>query len=338
MLSAWKGDDVSAGLLYRPGTGLNYAIRTLNRELFEFHFDYPLEDVPEAAVPGSLHYHLESECLFLEDVVFDRQGIAMKVYRAQGPQHNPLFIAWWGLVNLERFLRGSNQADLERFLAQVRWLKSHAVKRDDGAVVWPCYFDWQEGRCRLTAPWISAMYQGMIISALVRAFQVTGDEQLLELCDQATRVFEKNIEDGGVRTVERGRIVYEEYPAYPLPRVLDGYLVSLLGLYDLYTHTRDTRVLNLFSQGIDGLLGTISFWDYRKQWSWYGSHGYLCPPQYHKMNYVLLGVVGKLTGEKILQQYAERWHLKNRSRKDKLEIFLMFTLTKNWARLRLPRN
>ena len=317
---------------------LLYALRALRNEAFGFRFDYPIETIQEAGPVESLHYYVSSDRLFLDDLEFDRNGIAMKHYRAQGLQYNPLFIAWWGLVNLERYLKTADGECLKTFFLQVEWLKSNAVTRDDGAVVWPCYFDWQEGRCRLKAPWISAMYQGMIISALVRGFRLTGEAQLLELCQRAVRVFETTIQAGGVRTIEGGSVLYEEYPAYPLPRVLDGFLVSLLGLYDLYNQTQDKRVFDLFSQGIEGLTATLKFWNYRNKWSWYGSHGYLCPPHYHKFNYVLLRVLEKLTGEKILGQYAEQWDIKNLFWKDKAEIFLMFTLTKNLARLRLPRN
>lgn len=328
--SMQKISDLSCSLLY--------AVRALRREFFDFRFEYPVEAIQEAGPADSLHYYVSSDRLFLDDLEFDRNGIAMKHYRSQGLQYNPLFIAWWGLFNLEQYIRVKEDEFLKIFLIQVEWLKSHAVTRDDGAVVWPCYFDWQEGRCRLNAPWISAMYQGVVISALIRAYRISGDKELLALCEKASCVFEKHIEAGGVRTVEQGNVLYEEYPAYPLPRVLDGFLFSLLGLYDLSVQTGDPYILALFSEGLKGLISQLPSWNYRNKWSWYGTHRYLCPPHYHKLNYVLLRVLEKLTGEKILQHYAEQWDLKNLSGKDKLEIFLMFTVTKNWARLRLPRN
>ena len=300
---------------------LLYASRALRKEVFGFRFDYPIETIQEAGPVESLYYYVSSDRLFLDDLEFDRNGIAMKHYRVQGSQYNPLFIAWWGLVNLERYLKTADGECLKKFLLQVEWLKSNAVTRDDGAVVWPCYFDWQEGQCRLKAPWISAMYQGMVISALVRGFRLTGEAHLLELCQRAVRVFETTIQAGGVRTIEGGSVLYEEYPAYPLPRVLDGFLVSLLGLYDLYNQTQDKRVCDLFSQGIEGLTATLKFWNYRNKWSWYGSHGYLCPPPYHKFNCVLLRVLEKLTGEKIFRHYAEQWDIKNLFWKDKPKFF-----------------
>src|SRR5713101_1368800 len=191
----------------KGGKGLAWAGRAIRRELLEFRFDYPIEIILGAGSLDSLHYYIASDHLFLDDLEFDRNGIAMKHYRAQGLQYNPLFIAWWGLVNLERYLNTTDEECLKTFFLQVQWLKSNAVTRDDGAVVWPCYFDWQEGSCKFQSPWISAMYQGMVISALVRAYRVGGDKGLLVLCEQAAQVFEKRIEDGGVRTIQQGGVL-----------------------------------------------------------------------------------------------------------------------------------
>lgn len=317
---------------------LAWAIRAMRRELLGFSFDYSVLAVLEAASPGSLHYHIYSDALFLEDLEFDSNGVAMRNYRALGRQYNPVFVAWWGLVNLDRYVRHSRREQLQAFFVQVEWLKANAVEREDGAVIWPCHFDWQEGFCRLRSPWISAMYQGIVISALVRWYRITGDKSLLDLCLKATKVFERPIEEGGVRTLQGRSVLYEEYPGYPLARVLDGFLFSLLGLYDLGRETGDAGVIGLFEQGVGGLLATIDRWDYRGKWSWYGSHGYLCPPQYHNLNCVLLTVLGTLTGEKTLSEYADRWQVGNLTSLDKAEIFSVFTLTKNVARLRLPRN
>lgn len=331
------GASVARGVLRAPAAW-PWALRALRRELLGFRFAYPVEPVPEARAGRALAYHVRSERLFLDDLVFDREGVPMKRYRTVGVRYNPLFVAWWGLVNLDRHLRGAGEGAREAFLRQVRWLQARAVRRADGAVVWPCRFDWQEGRCRLRAPWISAMYQGVAVSALVRAHRLTGEAGLLDLCDGAARVFALPIEAGGVRSAENGTTLYEEYPAYPLARVLDGFLFSLLGLYDLQAETGEPRHRLLFEEGLAGLAANVRLWDYRGKWSWYGTHGYLCPPHYHRVNCVLLAVLGDLAGEPALTAWARRWDPPRRSAADRLEVYLAFVLTKNWARLRLPRS
>ena len=312
------------------------ALRALGREVVGFRFDYPLDVCVEARTRGALRYYVYSDRLFLDDQVFDDEGVPRKSYRLLGPRYNPLFVAWWGLHNLERHLRFGEAAGRDRFRAQVEWLRRHAEERKDGAVVWPCDFEWQEGRCRLRAPWISAMYQGAVMSALVRGYRLTGDAELLALALRGCQVFSKSIEDGGVRTIDDGHVLYEEYPGYPLPRILDGFLVSLLGLYDVFVETGDTAVGQLFQDGVRGLARTLPFWDYRGRWSWYGSHGYLSPPHYHAFNRALLSVLGSLTNEPALSRQAAVWDPERRSWRERAEIYVTFVVSKNRARLTLP--
>jgi hypothetical protein len=63
---------------------LLWTFRALRREFFGFRFDYPIEAIQEAGPIDSLHYYVYSDQLFLEDLLFDHDGIAMKQYRAQG--------------------------------------------------------------------------------------------------------------------------------------------------------------------------------------------------------------------------------------------------------------
>lgn len=315
-----------------------YAAKAVRREILGFSFDYPLEAAEEAAQRNSLSYYVISSSLFLDDLVFDHNGVPQKRYRAQGLQYNPLFIAWWGLHSLQHYVANGDHVHISRFQSQINWLENHVTTREDGAALWPCHFDWQEGRALLKAPWISAMYQGVIISALVRAYRLSGNKDFLELGMRACKVFSQDVEQGGVRSFEDGCPLYEEYPVRPLPRILDGFLFSLLGLYDLFVETEAAHIRKLFDEGVAGLKATLPFWDYRGKWTWYGSHRYLCPPHYHKLNWTLLRVLGRLTGDAVLLRTARQWDPSRHTLMDRTEIFAMFVATKNLARLRLPRN
>jgi hypothetical protein len=309
-----------------------WAAGALRKELLDFRFEYPVEVIPAAGAKASLHYYVYSDRLFFDAMEPDADGIPIQRSR-QFHTYNPAYIAWYGLMSMERSLR--EEVSVQAIaLQQARWLRDHAVERADGAVVWPYTVDWDEGACRLKAPWISAMAQGLAISLLVRAYRITNDPELLRQCRGAARVFELAVANGGVRTVEKGHVVYEEYPGTPSPRVLDGYLFSLLGLYDLATETDDPTIRRLFAEGIDGLLHTLPVWDYKGKWSWYGSHGYLCPPQYHNLNCVLLASLASLTGKPTLQRYADAWTPAHLTAWGRAEVFLLFMLTKNGSRLR----
>jgi heparosan-N-sulfate-glucuronate 5-epimerase len=329
-MSLWRRSQRSRE---EPGP-IWWALRALRKEVWGFRFDYPLEVISDAGGSDSLHYYIYSERLFFDVMEVNGDGIPMHRLRRFGATYNPAYVAWYALANLERGLRRVDPAGEKIFLRQVDSLVSRAMRTADGAVAWPCMFDWHEGRSFLKAPWISALTQGLVMSALVRAHRLTGRAAFLELALDAVKVFEKNVRDGGVRSFENGRVLFEEYPAYPLPRILDGFLFSLLGLHDVAVATRDVGVAQLFSDGVKGLSETLPFWDYRQKWSWYGSHGYLCPPHYNKLNVVLLTSLARITADPRLAQYARDWAPERLSIVDRLELFSLFIFTKNRSRLR----
>ena len=58
----------------------------------------------------------------------------------------------------------------------------------------------------------------------------------------STKVFELDAEDNGVRVSVDGYFLYTEVPGGPPPGILDGFMTSLLGLYDVFMETGDSVV------------------------------------------------------------------------------------------------
>src|SRR5579862_948275 len=313
---------------------LRYALRALRREFLQFRFSYPLDIDADAGPKSSLHYYLYSEKLSWSVMSMDPNGVPRARNRLTGIVYKPAYIAWWGLVNLGHFLRHRDEPSREAFLKQVDWLESHAVVRADGSVVWMNDYDCLQGKTFFRAPWVSAYDQGLAISALVRGYRMTGRPRLLELLRGASQIFALSVQEGGVRDSLASGCLYSELPGQSIPGIQDGFMSSLLGLYDLFVETADPAVKKLFDDGIAGLKATLPAWDYRARWSWYGSRAYLCPPSYHCLNRVLLEVLGRLTGEPILAEYAKAWDPDRLSVFSRAEIFTLFLLTKNSCRVR----
>ena len=318
----------------RGAESLRWAVRALRKEVFNFRFDYHLETVPGAGRKDALCYYIYSDRLSWSRMRLDVRGIPLYSDRLFGETYHPAYIAWYGLVNLGHYVRGRDSVGLSVFLKQVEWLEGRAVRRHDGAVVWPASHDWWEGKTFLEAPWISAYIQGLAISALVRAYRITGRPALFDLLLGAAEVFKKDVKDGGVRQLHRGNVVFAEYPGYPAPGALDALMTGLLGLYDLFVETKDPDVGALFEQGLDSVKCTLPFWDYRKKWSWYANHEYLSPPEYHKLNRVLLATMADLCGESVLDEYARAWDPARLGRSERAEVFLTFVLSKYRSRFR----
>jgi hypothetical protein len=323
--------DTRNGLSGGSLDSLIWAARAIRTETLGFRFGYPLEIDLAAGPKESLHYFTYSDSLSWAALRLDPDGIAQCVYPTTGRVYRPAFIAWYGLVNLGHYLRRQDTSKLQIFLKQVDWLERNAVLRPDGALVWPHYFDQQEGCTYLKAPWVSANAQGLVISALVRGWRITQRSELFDLLQASARVFEIDVVRGGLRDVIHGHTVYTELPGRA---ILDHFLTALLGLYDLLLETESSAIRELFNSGIEGLKGLLSTWNYRNKWSWYSSHGYLCSPDYHTVNRTLLSVLARLSDDPILANYVELWNPTKLSGASRLEVFLGFLWTKNAARIR----
>jgi heparosan-N-sulfate-glucuronate 5-epimerase len=313
---------------------LQHAARAMRDEILGFRFEYPLESVPQAGPKDSLEYYLYSDRLSWEVMRLDSAAIPRVWGRVTGAVYRPAFIAWWGLVNLGHYLRRRDQASLDVFLNQVDWLERNAVERADGAVIWPMHFDCQEGNTLLKAPWLSCNAQGLVISALVRGYRVSRRPDLLRILRGTAKIFQLDAQHGGVRVMVDEHVFYTEIPGGPCPGILDGFMTSLLGLYDLFVETNDLVAERSFRDGIEGLKYLLPKWDHHKKWSWYGAHAYLSPPSYHCVNRVLLTALGRLTNEPLLLEYASTWDPNRLSTVERTQIFLRFVYTKNACRLR----
>ncbi|PIO56549.1 D-glucuronyl C5-epimerase, partial [Teladorsagia circumcincta] len=89
-----------------------------------------------------------------------------------------------------------------------------------------------ERRLVLDAGWYSAMAQGHALSLLTRAYAATKNASYLVVASKALDLFEKDASAGGVRNKLFGNDWYEEYPTSPGSYVLNGFIYSLIGLYD----------------------------------------------------------------------------------------------------------
>jgi len=291
-----------------------------------------------------LDYFIWSDHLFgisvgkpSSQIKFDEDSVPMFDYGdAIGVKYNPAYISWWTLMNLRHYLATKENKYLDDFKKHIRWLMINQKEGKRESAIWTYDFDWHEGRTFLKAPWISAMSQGLAISCLIRAYRLNPDERLLETSYRGSKVFELEIENGGVRATENGIIFYEEYPAFPVVRIFDGFVFGLLGLYDLYEETKDSHIKGLFDDGVEGVRSYLRNWNYRNIWSLYGNHGYLSPPEYHKLNTVLLGALFRITHDPTLGEVWKAWDNEKKDYFGKIKTLSLLFLGKIFSKRGIP--
>lgn len=127
----------------------------------------------------------------------------------------------------------SSSAHEAHFFDAAEWLLRH---QDEDTGGWPIQVTRRlsNGMLELEPGWYSAMAQGQAMSVLTRAYLATGQERFLDAALRATGPFKVRAESRGVMTTFLGKFVwYEEYPTVPSSFVLNGFIYSLFGLYDV---------------------------------------------------------------------------------------------------------
>jgi heparosan-N-sulfate-glucuronate 5-epimerase len=248
---------------------------------------------------------------------YDASGIPMLDYHGQiGLQYNPIAIAQYGLGNYNFFMQEKSEDRRTRFLAAADWLVGNLEQNGHGILVWNHHFDW-EYRDTLKAPWYSGLAQGQGISLLVRAHGATQDSKYHAAARQAFESLLRPMDQGGVLfTDDRGDVWIEEYLVNPPTHILNGMIWALWGVHDYALATGEEAARQLFDGVVLTLSKNLAHYD-AGFWSLYEQSGtrlkMVASPFYHRLHIVQLGIMHRLTGQHIFQEYAERWESYERS-------------------------
>ncbi|XP_048775492.1 D-glucuronyl C5-epimerase B-like [Ostrea edulis] len=165
--------------------------------------------------------------------------------------------------------------------------------------------------------WYSAMGQGQAISLLVRAYVASKDSTYLEAAGRALDIFDIPSSEGGVLAKFLNKYDwYEEYPTTPSSFVLNGFIYSLIGLYDLKEiaigRIRE-KAAKLYEKGMmtlktmlpmfDSGIGT--FYDLRHITA--GLAPNRARWDYHKVHIKQLYLLVELDDDKLFKNTLQRW-------------------------------
>src|SRR5271166_3789462 len=216
------------------------------------------------------HYPLWSKTwVKLERRVFvDESGIPYVNYDS-GKSYNATTISLFGLLAYDRFLDTGASSDKEEFLRLANWIATH---QDEARGCWCHDFDFTYRTLGETIhkPWISAMTQGLGISMMTRAYSMTHEPLYLRVAERGLLPFLRTVEQGGLARRftlldsskdNRDGLFYEEYPTQPDPSyTLNGFMFSLLGLYDL-AQVPNAQAQDLFRKGMQALRVSVPLYD-----------------------------------------------------------------------------
>ncbi|MEX1014848.1 MAG: D-glucuronyl C5-epimerase family protein [Candidatus Paceibacterota bacterium] len=200
------------------------------------------------------------------DMEFDEGGIILmshyydhleKYGNNKKHYYSPVKIAHYALASYNDFLKTRNEKYEESFRTHLNYLTNNTVLCN-GCIVWET--PTSNPKYELEPGYISAIVQGLAISALVRGYIHFNDQRYIELAEEALDVLKVPVEEGGLLAKTKWGWVYEEYPCKPYSHVVNGFMFCLIGLYDLKHVNKQSEAKVLFEKGILSLEKMIPEW------------------------------------------------------------------------------
>ena len=135
-----------------------------------------------------------------------------------------------------------------------------------GGIAWEYMFQFDGG----IPPWTSGLSQGTALQVFSRAWSVTHEQVYLTAAQQALGIFEMP-PPTGVRVATPAGAHYLEYTYAPSERILNGFIQSLVGLYEYTKLTKDPLGQQLFEAGDAEARAEVPHYN-TGAWSMYDQH------------------------------------------------------------------
>jgi D-glucuronyl C5-epimerase C-terminus len=206
-------------------------------------------------------------------VSFKGSELVFQYVPGEGLQIHPL--ANFGKLNA----LWRSKLDADRMQALLGELLPLAVPRA-GGVAWEYYFDFGGG----APPWVSSLAQGTGLQSMARAAHKAGTGDVVyPVLAQGLGIFKTRTPSGVAVPVGAGTH-YAQYSFAPGLRILNGFVQSLVGLYDFGKITGNVDAQKLFAAGEARALQEVPTYD-TGAWSLYdrGTDSHESNLNYHQV-------------------------------------------------------
>jgi hypothetical protein len=205
-------------------------------------------------------------------VSFEGSEMVFQYVPGEGLQIHPL--ANFGKLN--GLWTGHYDLRMKQLMDELLPLAAHRA----GGVAWEYYFDFGGG----APPWVSSLSQGTALEALARASTRAGEPDVVfPTLHRALRIFEK-APPSGVRVPAGRGVHYVQYSFAPGLRIINGFIQSLVGLFDYSAFSNDVTAQKLFDAGNRRALQELPDYD-TGAWSLYdrGTDSHESNLEYHQL-------------------------------------------------------
>ncbi len=232
--------------------------------------------------------------------VTDADGISVNILlENQKKVYFETTIVQKALGHYDRWLLFNEKKDFTEFMKLCRWLVNHQDVNGGWAV-------WENLGIKACSKY-SAMTQGEVISAMVRAWIETNNDKFHECAERALQLLILPVEKGGTSYFIGNDLILDEVPKEPPNTILNGWIFALMELYDYYLVFKNQKVYKFFRKSLRSLDQHISDYDAR-YWSFYDIRGHLASHIYHKLHIAQLTALTMIDSKFCnIRKYAKRW-------------------------------
>jgi heparosan-N-sulfate-glucuronate 5-epimerase len=239
------------------------------------------------------------------EITLGADGVPRIKYPGIGYQANPVTAAQYGLRAYGRWLHTRRRSERVIVLRVADWL----VRRQASDGLWLYKFDFSFSGGHMVAPWPSAMAQGQAMSLLERAYGLTGRRRYLQAAIRALEPLAAR--PGSSRLVDCFESCrhpfFEEYPTRPASDVLNGFMFTLVGLYDLASIAPHSSAQRLYREGLATLRVALPRYDANGVARYCLSSTEVAPQSYQAIHVYLLRTLDSVAPDPRFVFYGRRW-------------------------------
>jgi heparosan-N-sulfate-glucuronate 5-epimerase len=239
-----------------------------------------------------------------------RGGIPVVHYPGLGNRRNPVTAAQYGLARWSTGVKYNDPEEIAVAEHVARWFVKHQQANGE----WTYSFRDVIGpgpELTLEPPWASALAQGQAISLLTRLYRHTHDTRYLRSAEAALAPLLRQVSQGGLQTSYEGGAWLEEAPTTKPAYILNGFLMTIVGVYDL--SDLDPAAQTLFDETVPTAAASLPAFDNGEGSSWYDlTSRYGVKPHIPKAGYgpiivKTLEVLNTLSPHEAFLHYANAW-------------------------------
>ncbi|MCF8223791.1 MAG: D-glucuronyl C5-epimerase family protein [Bacteroidales bacterium] len=284
-----------------------------------YKYYYPFEEVfADISDVSWMQYDEQGVVTNIKERLKDQYKISRaSLYKSDNSEYyyHPAAIAQCALGSFNLINNYQEGNYKKTFLSNITWLLDNGILYNN-CLVYPFPFGLPDFHPE--PMWVSGMYQGQVLSALVRAYLLTEDKSIYSACEKIfNSFFIKLGEKYGFRDEKNNELWFEEAPQKPPKHILNGEIYAIWGIYDFMHINDDPLLKEQWQKSIITIEKNIHRYD-NGFWSYYDLTGNLASYYYHKKVHITqLDQLYQQTSIEVFKRYSDKWLRYSNSLKSK---------------------